>query len=463
MNFLKGRIKDGIDREAHFFNSSLSVDKRLYKVDIYGSIAHCKMLAKQNIISYDESVLIINGLNDILFDIENGKLDFDYNFEDIHMFIESTLTDRIGSVAKKLHTARSRNDQVTLDLKLYLKEELFILRDLLLDLIFSILEISKEHIDTVMPGYTHLQIAQPITFSHCILAYAHKFLRDVSRLEETAKRLDFMPLGSCALAGTTYDIDRFFVANELNFSNVTENSIDSVSDRDYVIDTNYCISMISLHLSNFCEDIIIWQTNEFSFVNISNKFSTTSSIMPQKKNPDMAELIRGKSGKIFGNLMGTLTMMKSLPLTYNKDMQEDKEMVFSSLDNIKQCIKIFKEMFKTMEIRKDNMLKMAKEGFINATDVADYLTKKGLEFRNSYKIVGEMVNYLIDNFKTFEDLSIDEYKKFCEFFEDDVYEEISIKNCVKNRNSYGGTSQSAVKIQIENLYEFLYNKYGRIK
>lgn len=459
MNFLKARLQEDLDKIASEFNSSIDIDKRLYKYDIQGSIAHCKMLAKQNIIKSEDYKLISEGLNEILIDIEKGNLEINLNFEDIHMFIENTLINKIGDVAKKLHTSRSRNDQVTLDLKLYLKDELKSIRKLLLDLITTIIKISKENLNTVMPGYTHLQIAQPIIFSHHIMAYTQKFLRDLERLEETLKRMDTMPLGSCALAGTTYDIDRFFVAEELGFFNVTENSIDSVSDRDYVIDTNYFISMISLHLSNFCEELIIWQSSEFSFINISEKYSTASSIMPQKKNSDIAELIRGKSGKIFGNLMASLTMMKSLPLSYNKDMQEDKEIVFSNIDTIKNCLKIFTDMLKTIEVKKDNMLKMATRGFINATDVADYLTKKGMEFRNAYKIVGNMVNYLIENDKTFDNLDILEYKKFTNLFYTDIYEQINILNCVKNRKSYGGTSPETVLIQINNVEKFLNDNY----
>lgn len=455
----EGRFKKEIDSKTNDFNSSIKFDKRLYKEDIEGSIAHAKMLGKQNIIDKEDSYKIIKELKKILKDIENSKLQFDETAEDIHMFIEAELTKRIGNVGKKLHTARSRNDQVALDLRMYLKKEIEKIIKLIEELIKILLEKAEENIYTVMPGYTHLQRAQPITFAHHLMAYVEMFLRDIERLQETYKRTNFLPLGSCALAGTTYNLDRNYVKEVLGFEDITKNSLDGVSDRDFIIELSSDISIAMMHLSRFSEEIIMWCSWEFKFIELDDAFSTGSSIMPQKKNPDISELIRGKTGRVYGNLIQILTAMKGLPLAYNKDMQEDKEGIFDSIDTVKICISTLIPMIATFKVIKENMKKAAAKGFINATDCADYLTKKGIPFRQAYKIVGNIVSYSIEKNKTLEELSIDEYKKFEEKFDIDIYESIDLENCIKNRKVDGGPAPEKVKHRIEEVKSyFIVNK-----
>lgn len=454
----EGRTDGVTSKIADDFNSSISFDKKMYKQDVCGSIAHASMLSKQNIITKEDEKLIIDGLTAILQDLESGVLSFDLTSEDIHMFIESELTSRIGDVGKKLHTARSRNDQVALDLKMYVREELSKIISLLYDLEEVILNISQNNIDTVMCGYTHLQRAQPISFAQHILAYGEMFKRDISRLKDCNERLNYSPLGCCALAGTTYDTDRAFVAKKLGFLGVTENSIDGVSDRDYLVEALSSLSIIMMHLSRFCEEIILWSSWEFKYVELDNAFTTGSSIMPQKKNSDMAELIRGKTGRVYGNLMGTLTMLKGLPLAYNKDMQEDKESIFDGLETVQICLNVFIPMLSSIKVNEKNMLNAAKTGFINATDLADYLTKKGVPFRESYKIVGKIVGDCVEKNCTLEDITLDEYKKYNELFGEDLYNEIDLYNCMAKRTSYGGTGIKSIKTQLEILKEFIDNK-----
>ncbi|NLL29711.1 MAG: argininosuccinate lyase [Clostridiales bacterium] len=451
MKLWGGRFEKGVNENVNDFNSSISIDKRMYKEDIKGSIAHSKMLGKQNIIPEKDSQKIISGLNQILKEIEEGNIVIDENSEDIHTFIEETLTSYIGEEGKKLHTGRSRNDQVTLDTKLYLKKELKEVANLLLELQQVIYDKAKDNIYTIMPGYTHMQKAQPITFAHHILAYSQMFQRDLSRLEDCYKRLDEMPLGSGALATTTYPLDRNMVAEDLGFASITYNSIDSVSDRDYAIEALSVLSMIMMHLSRFSEEIIIWATNEFNFIELSDEYSTGSSIMPQKKNPDVAELVRGKTGRVYGNLITLLTVMKGLPLAYNKDMQEDKEALFDALDTVKLSIKTFSGMLNTTIINKENMKKGAALGYTNATDVADYLVKKGLPFRNAHEIVGEIVLFCIKKNLAIDDLSLEELRKFSPLFEEDIYEAISLISCVEERKVIGGPSSSSIKLQLEIL------------
>ena len=454
----EGRTDGVTNKIADDFNSSISFDKKMYRQDVCGSIAHASMLCKQNIITAQDGELIIKGLVEILSDIENGTLDFDYTAEDIHMFIESELTKRIGDVGKKLHTARSRNDQVALDLKMYVKDELNKIISLLYDLEEVILNLSENNVDTVMCGYTHLQRAQPISFAQHILAYGEMFKRDISRLKDCTNRLNYSPLGSCALAGTTYDTDRHFVAEKLGFLGVTENSIDGVSDRDYCVEALSSLSIIMMHLSRFCEEIILWSSWEFKYVELDNAFTTGSSIMPQKKNSDMAELIRGKTGRVYGNLMGTLTMLKGLPLAYNKDMQEDKESIFDGLETVINCLNVFNPMLASVKVNKQNMLNAAKTGFINATDLADYLTKKGVPFREAYKIVGKIVGECVEKNCTLEDLTLNDYKAHNELFEDDLYTEIELYNCMAKRTSYGGTGINSIETQLKILKDFIANK-----
>jgi len=451
----EGRFKKGIDSRTNDFNSSIKFDYRMYKEDILGSIAHAKMLGKQDIISKEESDKIVDELNNILNDIEDGKLEIDFNAEDIHMFIETELTKRIGDTGKRLHTARSRNDQVALDIRMYLRKEIVEIKDDLKKLIHVFLDKALNNLDIVMPGYTHLQHAQPITYAHYMMAYVEMFLRDLDRLEDSYRRLNIMPLGSAALASTTYNIDRNFVKQELDFSDVTKNSLDGVSDRDFVLDLAYTLSLMMIHMSRFSEEVILWTSSEFKFIELDDSFSTGSSIMPQKKNPDITELVRGKTGRIIGDLNTLLVMMKGLPLAYNKDMQEDKEAIFDAIDNTKMCINILIPMVDTYKILKDNMLDKAKIGFINATDCADYLVKKGMPFRQAYKIVGSIVSYCIDNNKILETLSLDEYKKFNDNFDKDIYEYIDLKNCVEKRNVIGGPSSKQVKKRIDEVLNIL--------
>lgn len=451
MKLWGGRFEKGINENVNDFNSSIRIDKRMYKEDIKGSIAHSRMLGKENIIPEKDSQKIISGLNKILKEIEEGTLVIDDNAEDIHSFIEKTLTSYIGEEGKKLHTGRSRNDQVTLDTKLYLKKELKIVASLLLNLQEVIYDKAKRNIDTIMPGYTHMQKAQPITFAHHILAYTQMFQRDLSRLEDCYKRLDEMPLGSGALATTSYPLNRNMVAKELGFSSITYNSIDSVSDRDYAIEALSVLSMIMMHLSRFSEEIILWATNEFNFIELSDEYSTGSSIMPQKKNPDVAELVRGKTGRVYGDLITLLTVMKGLPLAYNKDMQEDKEALFDALDTVKLSLKTFTGMLDTMTINKEKMKKGAALGYTNATDVADYLVKKGLPFRNAHEIVGEIVLYCIKKKLAIDDLSLEELKNFSSLFDIDIYKAISLTTCVEERKVIGGPSSFSVELQLEIL------------
>ena len=447
----EGRFKKKIDPKTNDFNSSIKFDNRLYREDIEGSIAHCTMLGKQNIISKEDSKLIIEELKNILSDIETDKLKFDENAEDIHMFIESELTKRIGDAGKRLHTARSRNDQIALDIKMYLKKEINEIINLVKQLIVVLLEKAEANLDTIMPGYTHMQRAQPITFAHYLMAYVEMFLRDIDRLKDTFKRTDTMPLGSSALAGTTFNIDRNMVKDLLGFKEITKNSLDGVSDRDYIIEFSSDISIMMMHLSRLSEEIIMWCSWEFKFIELDDAFSTGSSIMPQKKNPDIAELIRGKTGRVYGNLIQILTTMKALPLAYNKDMQEDKEGIFDTIDTIKLCITTIIPMIKTFKVLKNNMREAAKKGFINATDCADYLTKKQVPFRKAYKIVGNLVSYCIDNNKTLEDLTIEEYKNVDKNFEKDIYKAIKLEECVKNRNIIGGPSPEIVENRIKEV------------
>ena len=451
-----GRFSKALDKQADDFNSSIHFDSRMYKEDLVGSMAHAIMLRRQGIITETEEKQIQKGLSGILEDIENGSLEIDMNAEDIHMFVEAELTKRIGDAGKKLHTARSRNDQVALDIRMYLMTECEEIGGLLKDLIRAIRDLARKHKKTIMPGYTHLQRAQPITFAHHILAYAMMFTRDFNRLGDAAKRMyENCPIGSCALAGTTYNTDREWEAKRLGFSGISLNSIDGVSDRDFCVELLSCFAITMMHLSRFSEEIILWSSWEFKFVELDDSFTTGSSIMPQKKNPDMAELVRGKTGRVYGDLMALLTTLKGLPLAYNKDMQEDKEAIFDAVDTVKKCLGIFTPMIATMKALPDNMLAAAGKGFINATDLADYLVKKGKPFRTAYKIVGEIVAYCIDNGLILETVPMEKYKEFDQSFDDDLYNEISLKTCVEKRISAGGTGEKSVDRQIEYLTEFL--------
>ncbi len=450
-----GRFSKEIDKLADDFNSSIRFDSKMYKQDIEGSMAHAAMLATQHIIGKDDSEKIIDCLGDILADIESGKLPIDPEAEDIHMFVEAELTSRIGDTGKKLHTARSRNDQVAVDLRMYLRDETDEIIASLKALLAVINEKASENIDTIMPGYTHLQRAQPITFAHHLLAYAMMFSRDIVRLQDAVKHMNLSPLGSCALAGTTYNTDRESVAEALGFDGITLNSIDGVSDRDFCVELLSAYSVIMMHLSRFSEEVILWSSWEFKFVELDDSYTTGSSIMPQKKNPDMAELVRGKTGRVYGDLMGTLTMLKGLPLAYNKDMQEDKEAIFDAIETVKMCLGVFTPMIATMTVLKDNMYKAAQKGFINATDLADYMVKKGLPFRSAYKIVGQIVAHCIEKGEVLDTLPMESYKSFSDIFEDDLYNEISLETCVKTRISAGSTGPESVKTQIEYINKFL--------
>ncbi len=451
MQLWQGRFKKSLSKTTNDFNSSISFDSRMFKEDIEGSIAHATMLGETGIIKKSESENIINGLKGILEDLLSGKLQFDMECEDIHTFIEGELTKRIGDDGKRLHTARSRNDQVAVDIKLYLRKELAEVITLLQDLIKVIASKAQEYYDTVLPGYTHLQRAQPITFGHHLLAYGEMFLRDLSRLEDCKKRMNINPLGSCALAGTTYPIDRHMTSRLLGFDAPTNNSLDGVSDRDYCLEIASDLSIIMVHLSRFSEEMIMWCSWEFKFVELDDAFSTGSSIMPQKKNPDIAELVRGKSGRVFGDTMSLLTAMKGIALAYNKDMQEDKEAIFDAVDSVKMCLVSFTPMLDTMTVIKENMRKAAAGGFINATDCADYLTKKGVPFRDAYKATGALVARCIDLGTDLENLPIEEYKQIHPVFDDGVYEAINLEKCVSGRTSFGGPAPENVKMQAENM------------
>ena len=450
-----GRFSKALDKEADDFNSSIHFDCRMYKQDIIGSIVHAKMLGDKGIITTDEKAEIINGLSGILEDIENGNLPFNMDAEDIHMFIESELTKRIGDAGKKLHTARSRNDQVALDIRMYLMDEAKEISEMLNHTMGVVVDLAKEHTDTIMPGYTHLQKAQPITFAHHTMAYYEMFKRDFLRLSDAIDRTNVMPLGSGALAGTTYPLARKSVADMPGFRDITMNSLDGVSDRDFVLELASCLSIIMMHMSRFSEELILWSSNEFSFVEMDDAFSTGSSIMPQKKNPDVAELIRGKTGRVYGNLMGLLTMMKGIPLAYNKDMQEDKEQIFDSIDTVKLCLPVFCDMISTMKVNKANMYKGAKGGFTNATDAADYLVKKGLPFRDAHAVIGNMVFYCIENNKAIDDLTMDEFKTFSDIIEDDIYDAVSMETCVNDRNVIGGPAKAVTLEAIEKAEKFI--------
>lgn len=457
MPLWEGRFKKSIDSKTNDFNSSISFDSRLYKQDIQGSVAHAKMLSKQGIIAQNEADKIVNELNKIKKEIDNNTIAIDANAEDIHMFIEAELTKRLGDTGKRLHTARSRNDQVALDLRMYLKEETNTIIELLKELLDTLLKKAEENTETVMPGYTHMQRAQPITFAHHLMAYVEMILRDIDRLNCTYKRMNVLPLGSCALAGTTYNIDREYVKEELGFYDISKNSLDGVSDRDFVIELASTLSIIMMHLSRFSEEIILWCSWEFKFIELDDAFSTGSSIMPQKKNPDIAELIRGKTGRVYGDLITLLTMIKGLPLAYNKDMQEDKEAIFDSIDTVKICIITLIPMIDTIKILKQNMRNAASKGFINATDCADYLVKKGIPFRKAYKIVGQIVSFCIEKNITLEEMQIEDYKKFDDNFESDIYNEISLEKCVTNRNVIGGPSPIQVTKRIEEVKKYINN------
>jgi len=449
MKLWGGRFSKATDALVDDFNSSIRFDQRMYSQDIKGSVAHAKMLGRQGIIPEADAELIVKTLLEIKDDIENGRVEFSIDAEDIHMNVETFLIAKIGDVGKRLHTGRSRNDQVALDNRLYLRDEGDELLKMLVNLEKVIVKLAENNIDTIMPGYTHLQKAQPITFAHHIMAYYEMFARDISRLICWRKRMNVMPLGSGALAGTTYNLDREFVAKELGFDSITQNSIDGVSDRDFIIELSFVLSLVMVHLSRFSEEIILWSTNEFSFIELDDAYSTGSSIMPQKKNPDVAELARGKAGRVFGSLMGLLTVMKGLPLAYNKDMQEDKEQIFDAVDTVKMCLPVFTDMLDTMKLRKDNMSKGAKGGFTNATDVADYLVKKGLPFIDAHAVVGRMVAYCIEKDCVIEALEMTEFKDFSPLFDEDIYEAISLETCVNLRKLTGGPAFETMKKAVE--------------
>ncbi len=444
-----GRFSKATDTLVDDFNSSIRFDARMYAQDIMGSQAHAEMLGRQGIIPKADAELIVKTLGEIKEDIEQGKVEFLVDAEDIHMNIETILISRIGDVGKRLHTGRSRNDQVALDIRMYLREELDTICRMVKELRLVILEIAKKNLTTIMPGYTHLQKAQPITLAHHVMAYYEMFRRDGERLLDCRKRLNVMPLGSGALAGTTYPLDREFVAEKLGFDGITQNSLDGVSDRDFACELAFDLSQIMVHISRFSEELILWSSHEFSFVEMDDAYSTGSSIMPQKKNPDVAELARGKSGRVFGSLMGLLTMMKGLPLAYNKDMQEDKEQIFDAVDTVKMVLPVFGKMLSTMRVREDNMLQGAKGGFTNATDVADYLVKKGLPFRDAHGVVGRMVAYCIEKDTVIDALSMDEMKEFSDLIAEDIYDEISLTTCVNQRKIVGGPAMETMKKVIE--------------
>ncbi len=455
MKLWGGRFTKETNQLVHNFNASLSFDQKFYKEDIEGSIAHVTMLAKQGILSDEDKESIIKGLESIRQDIDNGTLTFTAEHEDIHSFVEAHLIERIGDAGKRLHTGRSRNDQVALDMKLYTRHEIEEMNDLLKSLLDSILRIMKENLHTIMPGFTHLQKAQPITLAHHMGAYFEMFKRDRSRLSDTLERMNYCPLGSGALAGTTYPLDREETARLLGFTGPTLNSMDSVSDRDYLIEFLNDMSIIMMHLSRFCEEIITWNTNEYQFVDIDDSYSTGSSIMPQKKNPDIAELVRGKTGRVYGALMSLLTTMKSLPLAYNKDMQEDKEFVFDAIDTTKGCIVLFHGMLDTMTFRKDRMRASAEGGFTNATDAADYLVNHGVPFRDAHGIIGQLVLYCIDKGISLGEMSLEEYKAISPVFEEDIYDAISMETCVNKRNTIGAPGPEAMTMVINSYEKYL--------
>ena len=450
-----GRTAGNVDSIADDFNSSIRFDCRMYRQDITGSMAHAAMLGAKGIIAPQEADILIDGLQGILNDLDSGVLEFDMGCEDIHMFVEQILTQRLGDVGKKLHTARSRNDQVALDIRMYLRGEIDEITGLVKAVIEAIIAQAQSNLGVIMPGYTHLQRAQPILFSHHLMAYAMMLLRDLDRLADCRKRMNLSPIGCCALAGTTYDTDRRFEAEKLGFDGIVMNSIDGVSDRDFCVELMSAISVLMMHLSRFSEEIILWASWEFKFIELSDAYTTGSSIMPQKKNPDMAELVRGKTGRVYGDLMALLTTLKGLPLAYNKDMQEDKEAIFDAVDTVKMCLKVFAPMVATMTAKPENMKKAAQGGFINATDLADYLVKKGLPFRSAYKISGQIVAKCIAEGKVLETLPLEDYKAFSDLFEEDLYQDIDLLTCVEKRISEGGTSRASVEAQIAYAKEHL--------
>ena len=455
MKLWGGRFTKETNKLVESFNESLSFDHRFYKQDIRGSIAHVKMLAKQNILTDDERDKIIEGLNSIEKDIESGVLKFDDGSEDIHSYVEAHLIERIGETGKKLHTGRSRNDQVALDMKLYVRDEIDELKDLLYELLGEVLRIMEENTTTYMPGFTHLQKAQPTTLAHHFGAYFEMFIRDFDRLRSTRRRMNLSPLGSGAFAGTTYDLDRDYVASLLEFETATRNSMDSVSDRDYLLELLSDLAIISMHLSRLSEEIIIWNTDEYRFVEMDDTYSTGSSIMPQKKNPDIAELIRGKSGRVYGSLISLLTTMKGLPLAYNKDMQEDKEMSFDAIDTVKSLIKLMSGMLSSTKFSNERMAKSARGGFTNATDAADYLVKKNVAFRDAHEIVGRLVLYGIEHEKALDDFSLEEFRNISEYFDYDIYDAISLKTCVEKRNTKGAPGLTAIMNEIKESKKLL--------
>ncbi|MBE6540046.1 MAG: argininosuccinate lyase [Ruminococcaceae bacterium] len=450
-----GRTDGVTEKIADDFNSSIHFDSRMYRQDITGSIIHAAMLSKQGIISEADADALTKGLEAILADLESGTLQIDMSCEDIHMFVEQVLTERIGDTGKKLHTARSRNDQVALDIRIYLREKTDEIVALLKELVSEITDKADTYKDTILPGYTHLQRAQPITFGHHLMAYAMMLLRDIERFKDCRKRMNLSPIGCCALAGTTYNTDRRFEAERLGFDGICLNSLDGVSDRDFCAEFMSAVAILMMHLSRFSEEIILWSSWEFKFVELSDAYTTGSSIMPQKKNPDMAELVRGKTGRVYGDLLALLTTLKGLPLAYNKDMQEDKESVFDSCDTVIMCLKVFTGMIKTLKANTENMKRAAQKGFINATDLADYLVKKGMPFRSAYKISGSIVAYCIEKDKVLEELPLEVYKEYSPLFENDLYNEIDLMVCVEKRVSEGGTSVDSVKAQINYVKEIL--------
>ena len=443
-----GRTDGTTEKIADDFNSSIHFDSRMYRQDITGSMVHAAMLAKQGIITESDADALTDGLEGILKDLDSGALEFDWECEDIHMFVEQVLTQRLGDVGKKLHTARSRNDQVALDIRMYLRDEIDEITALTKTLIGAVTAKAETYYDAIMPGYTHLQRAQPVTFGHHLMAYAMMLLRDVDRLGDTRRRMNQSPIGCCALAGTTYETDRRFEAGKLGFDGICMNSLDGVSDRDFCVELMSAISILMMHLSRFSEEIILWSSWEFKFVELSDAYTTGSSIMPQKKNPDMAELVRGKTGRVYGDLVALLTTLKGLPLAYNKDMQEDKEAVFDACDTVKMCLKVFAGMIETLKANTANMKRAAQKGFINATDLADYLVKKGMPFRSAYKISGQLVALCIQNNTVLEELPLNTYLTYSELFEEDLYANIDLTTCVEKRISEGGTSTASVKAQI---------------
>lgn len=455
MKLWSGMLSGKLDKEAEDFNSSIGIDQEMVYEDIEGSLAHVKMLGKVGILTKNESQKIRNGLKSIEKDLKDGKLKIDKNAEDVHSFVEDELIKRIGSLGKKMHTARSRNDQVTTDLRLYLEKEIYDLSNDLKNYIDIIIKKAEENLETIMPGYTHLQAAQPVTFAHHMMAYGMMGLRDLDRLKDYKKRLKELPLGACALAGTSYKIDRDLVKDELGFSGIMENSMDAVSDRDYILELQSILSIIGVHLSRLAEELIIWSSQPYSFVTIDDMFSTGSSIMPQKKNPDMAELVRSKSGRLIGNMNQSFIMVKGLPLAYSKDLQEDKESVFDSLKTVKVSIKVMAGQIESLEVNKERMLKACKEGYLNATDIADYLVNKNIPFRDAHHIAARLVKKAMEEEKTLEDLSLVEYKEESDKFEKDIYQAIDLKTIVKTRDSRGGPAKKEVQRQIEYVKEKL--------